>query len=283
MPRDLRKYHASIHAEVDALQARVRNLLNDQWGEDGRYREVVVRSILRRHLPESLTVGSGFILDQAGQSSQIDVLIARKDAPVLFRDGDFMIVTSDAVAGIIEVKIGLTSTGLDDACSKLAENAERVRMDQAATVPAADIQRRGGIWAGLFVVEPRGLGDAAVLGSLARSANGQPNRVINGIALGPYLFARHWDDREEAGVGEDEWNGPRWHGYDFAILPDGGAKELAPSYFIGNCVDSCARTLNPANAFAFFSLRDFQPDGRFGKERVRQHWVGLSEREVRQF
>lgn len=61
MSPDLEAYHRSIANELQSLKDRVRNLVR-HWPTDGEYKEVALRNVLRRHLPETLHVGRGFIV-----------------------------------------------------------------------------------------------------------------------------------------------------------------------------------------------------------------------------
>ena len=107
---NLERYFRSLGSEVEALKSRVRDLKDStHWLTDGEWKESVLRSVLRRNLPESVGVGRGFVVAEFQSSHQLDVLVYERSAPVLFRDGDLVFVTPDAVLGIIEVKSKVTS------------------------------------------------------------------------------------------------------------------------------------------------------------------------------
>lgn len=77
-------YYRSVTLELDALKSRVRNLIADgHWPTDGEWKESVLRTVLRRHMPSTTGVGRGFIISQAGASTQIDVLLYDTGRPVL--------------------------------------------------------------------------------------------------------------------------------------------------------------------------------------------------------
>src|SRR3990172_8423163 len=104
-------YFRSLALEMDALKDRVRHLIeSEHWQTDGEWKESVVRQMLRRHLPASVTVGRCFVVGASQASHQLDVLIYDSSKPVLFRDGDLAFVTPDAVVGVIEVKARATPT-----------------------------------------------------------------------------------------------------------------------------------------------------------------------------
>jgi len=107
--KDIIEFHESIGKELKAVQNRVRNLIKDaNWLEEGRYKEVVLRNVIRRFLPENLNIGTGFILKGKKKiSKQIDIIIYDNTYPVLFREGDFVITSPESVKAIIEVKTKL--------------------------------------------------------------------------------------------------------------------------------------------------------------------------------
>ena len=98
-------YYRSLASELHAVKNRVRNFIGSHhWPTDGEWKESVLRTVLRRHLPSNMKVGRGFVVRPERPSKQIDVLIYDASKPVLYQDGDLVIVTCDAVKGIIEVK-----------------------------------------------------------------------------------------------------------------------------------------------------------------------------------
>jgi hypothetical protein len=107
----LEAYLRSLTDETEALKNRVRYLIEDRhWQTDGEWKESVIRQILRRYLPNSVTVCRGFVVTATRSSRQLDILICDSSKPVLFRDGDLVFVAPDAVLGVIEVKSKLTVT-----------------------------------------------------------------------------------------------------------------------------------------------------------------------------
>src|SRR5262245_37972369 len=69
---------------------------------------------------EGVRVGSGFAIQGTANSKQIDLLIYRADSPVLFRDGDLVVVPAAGLQAVIEVKTRLTSRNLRPALEHLA-------------------------------------------------------------------------------------------------------------------------------------------------------------------
>ncbi len=120
------EFHRTTSKELLALKDRVRNLVL-HWGEDGRYKEAVLKSVIQRFLPSKYKIATGFVVKQTNQrgkhnsSKQIDLIIYDTAFPVLFKESDFVIVTPDAVRGIIEVKANIANQGLTNITKKSNE------------------------------------------------------------------------------------------------------------------------------------------------------------------
>lgn len=109
MPQNLPEFQKSIGKELLTIKDRVRNLIgNAHRGEEGRYKESVLKKVIREYLPNNLNIWTWFIVlkNERGSyiSTQIDILIYDNTYPTIFRDEDFVIITQDMVKAIIEVK-----------------------------------------------------------------------------------------------------------------------------------------------------------------------------------
>jgi len=248
---DFFEYHKSIARELEATKDRVRQLIGSrQWQTDGEHKEAIIRKVLRNHLPESVRIGKGFVCFETRASSQIDVLITAIDKPTLFKDGELVLVTPDAVHAVIEVKTSMPSkSDLIEALEKLADNLEHIRRTQTDCL------------GGLFVFhESNGrVPDKVVFEELQRIVRGQTQRVINWIALSPDRFFRYW----RAGVVPSICCGDFWHSYK---LCDG----LAHAYFLSNVAWDVTKEPNHEMQYAWFPVEG-------GKEQFRQWCVSLQE------
>lgn len=120
-----RIFSASIASELINLSDRIRNIIGHA-PTVGTYRENILQNTLRKHLPERYHVATGFIF---GLSRQIDILVYDKiDYSPLFREGDLVVIPSESVRAVIEVKTSLDSKNLISAldllqsASKLDDN-----------------------------------------------------------------------------------------------------------------------------------------------------------------
>ena len=119
------EYQKSVAAEFKAYENRVRNLIDDHhWGEDGRYKEIILMNYLKRVLPAYVSVGTGFVKSKESLTRQIDIIIYKNTYPTLFSEGDFVILIPESVIGIIEVKSKISdATHLREYIMTANENA----------------------------------------------------------------------------------------------------------------------------------------------------------------
>lgn len=112
---DYENFLISTSKEIMAVKDRVRFLINDaNWAEEGRYKEIILREILRSFLPERYGIGTGFVICKGNKvTSQIDIIIYDKfnknSNAEMLKKGEFVIVDDKSVVGIIEVKSSFDS------------------------------------------------------------------------------------------------------------------------------------------------------------------------------
>lgn len=230
---DLNEYYKSLSDELAAVKNRVRQLIDDpQWLADGQWKESVLRSVLRRHAPANVGVGSGFVVTPDDATGQIDVLLYDTSKPVLFRDSELVMVTRDACLGVIEVKSRIAGPqALADAFEALSAKARFLQRRHG------DVPRRRAPFVGLFAYDWRVRDINDVLSLLeefapGRAAADSQEGIINHVALGPSNFIRYWevDPLERRRQGYD-----RWHAYE---MPD-----RAFGYFITNAVEAVSTSV----------------------------------------
>ena len=220
------------------------------WGTDGEWKEVALRSVLRRRLPESVNDGRGFVVTQAESSTQIDISVVDASKPALFKDGDLLVVTPDAVRGVIEVKTPLRAQSLvEEALSKLSRIENICR----------DATGNDQVWTGLFIFEGKDDIAPRLLGGLSNAYETFLQKV-NCVSEGRNTFVRYWERGADVYSLE---SGPVWHAY---TLP-----EVAPSYFMGKLIDFIGSVDNSTADFAWFPMLG-------GKEQHRTYNLPLGAR-----
>lgn len=238
MNRDLIAYYKSITDELHSLKDRVRHLISDShWLTDGLHKEVIIRKVLSNHLPESLRIGTGFVCvpETSNQgrlnTTQIDILVTRRDQLTLFKEDALSIVTANSVVSIIEVKTKLNNSTVADAINKIASDANLIREYGNANCIA-----------GLFVYEDTKTSHRRTLESLAKAAGSNRKRVVDLVAVGNSKFYKFWDDSSRV---NGPIVGPAWHAYEL--------HSISHAYFINNIAweTSCNEKISQ---FAWFPL-----------------------------
>jgi hypothetical protein len=219
---NIKKYFTNLTLELESLKDRVRDYIDDaHWLSDGEWKESVIRTILRRHLPSNIGVGRGFVVNVDQCSTQIDVLLYDKSKPVLFQDGDFLVITRDAARGAIEVKTKIrTRKDLEDAINKLSDIALLIDPE-----PGSNYYKER--FFGLFSYEPLGFNTSEVLNSVQQCVGGQYQRIVNCISLGKDYFIRFWPSDPKSSAGFHNYD--KWHSYNL--------QNKAPAYFVHNVID----------------------------------------------
>ncbi len=179
---DIIAFQKSITHELDVVKNRVRNLIgNAHWGEEGRYKEAILKNIIKKFLPSNLSVGTGFILNNNNQndiSRQLDIIVYENTLPVLFSESDFIVTTLRNVRGIIEVKTRINSNTI---------NAVVEQFDNSVNSLGGIIKRRR-MFLGIFSFEFDGnIEDERIDTSLVEC-----HGIVNHISLGPNFFIRKW-------------------------------------------------------------------------------------------
>jgi hypothetical protein len=155
-------------------------------------------------------------LTPEGVSTQIDILVCDDSAPILFRDGDFLISTADCVRAAVEVKTQLSSTQILDVFDKLNQISSLMRRRCVYPPP----------FLGLFCYG-RASSEATIILDALERANGEAvNYEIRALCFGHSQFYRFWEF-DPRGASNQPYNS--WHAYE---LP-----EIAPGYFVHNLLE----------------------------------------------
>jgi hypothetical protein len=232
---DARAFQESITNELDIIKNRVRNLIGDRhWGEEGRYKEAVLKNILRKHLPKNISVGTGFIVDieQDTISKQLDIIIYDNTYPLLFSEGDFIITTLKNVRGIVEVKSNIGS-GKNTFSSVVRQFDESI---EPIVIPT-----NKKIFLGIFSFDFNGDIEAENIGNTILGSA----KKINHISLGKHYFIRKWKavDANRLAPPIINCDNGFYNIYDI--------NNLSFSYFISNLIDIVCRGVNDRYKFSF--------------------------------
>lgn len=208
---DYLKYRKSISKELISIKDRVRDFIDDRhWGEDGRYKEIILSDKIKDYLPQKVLIGTGFVMcDENITTSQIDIIIYRSDFPVLFKKDNFVIVPKESVLGIIEVKTKLNSSNIRETIKKSHENGVIIGNK---------------IFNGIFSYECEFEFKDKLAESISSSLN-ECKGFINNISFGKDIFLKFWPRYQPS-------NNYRFDHYSFYKIED-----LAFGYFISNLIE----------------------------------------------
>lgn len=107
-----KQYYGSLAAEIKVKSDQI-SLMIPHGQTVGNYRELLLRNLLKKYVPEKFKVATGFI---EGLSRQIDIIIYDSlNYSPSFIEGELVVIRREAVRGIIEVKSVLASANLQEA------------------------------------------------------------------------------------------------------------------------------------------------------------------------
>ncbi|MGG0788788.1 DUF6602 domain-containing protein [Peribacillus simplex] len=101
---------------------------NSQNYPEGNYREYLLIEYLRKILPSTVEVGSGFVIDENFYTTnQIDIIIYDANIAPLFKSGDLVVVIPASVYGIVEVKTTHYPSNLEKELQNASQNYELIK------------------------------------------------------------------------------------------------------------------------------------------------------------
>ena len=231
--QNIKRFQESITKELSLTKDRVRDLIGSaNWGEDGMYKEAILRKTISQFLPTNLNIGTGFILRNDDNvhglngitSSQLDIIIYNSKTPVIFKEGDFIILTEDAVRAVIEVKTKITnySQDNDNSLNNIVAKLNRLR-----DFPTFNDPFKRKKFVGLFCFEY----DANFTADRIEEALKESNGLLNHVSLGPDKFIRYWENTNNLNP-PLEYDGRCYVRYNLT--------NLSFSYFISNLLHICS-------------------------------------------
>jgi len=196
---DLVKYHKIITQEIVLLKDKLKCLTNHP-AENGRIREIILLNIIRKHLPQKYSIGPGFIIKQIAErgkcitSTQVDLMVYDNSYPIMFKEGDFTIITNDAVRAIIEVKTALNRTSFSEAYNKANE------MGRFILENTPNIHRSFSLFNGIFYFNnSRVTYQEELIQREIQNAHNETNRneqfpyfCVNHICLSSNVMYKYW-------------------------------------------------------------------------------------------
>ncbi|MDR2100046.1 MAG: hypothetical protein LBP40_04370 [Campylobacteraceae bacterium] len=207
---DYRQYRKSISDELMSIRSRVRNFVRN-WAEDGRYKEIILKNVLERLLPKTVSVGTGFVVgDDSKTSSQIDIIVYLNSIPPLFLIDDFVVVVKESVVGIIEVKTKIRNDDFKNMMRKAHENGKLIGNH---------------IFNGLFGYESTIENNPDNLPDTISDSLKEHKGYVNNITFGKNIFMKYWE------INKPNEDFPYLH-YSFYKL-----EKLAFGYFISNLIE----------------------------------------------
>lgn len=206
---DYIEYQKSISNELMSIKDRVRYFIDDRhWGEDGRYKEIILSHVLRQHLFKEVSVGTGFVVNKNQITKQIDIIVYRNDCPLLFKQDDFIIAPSESVLGIIEVKSRANTRIGCESIYSATENGQIIGKK---------------IFNGVFAFESQTVNFE---NTDIKKALNHSSGIVDNICFGKDMFIKYWD----AGM-------PRYYPHDKPNYAVYRINDLAFGYFISNLVE----------------------------------------------
>lgn len=234
---DAIEFQKSITEELNVVKNRVRNLIGSRhWGEERRYKEAILKNILRKFLPRNISVGTGFIVNTNNQnniSKQIDIIIYDNTHPVLFSEGDFIITTMKNVKGIVEVKSSIGSG--NNTFQSVVQHFDE------ALQPIQNTFGNRKLFLGVFSFQFNG----NIFSNQIEDTLRQSAKKVNHISLGKDYFIRKWKSQDANRLDPPVTNCNN----DFYNIYE--ITDLSFSYFIANLIDIVCGGLNDRYWFSF--------------------------------
>lgn len=137
---NIAKQYMSARIEVAVAQARAFRQHPNPWTR-GRLREITLQEVLRPMLPPSWGIGTGFVVDATGETTQRDqadmkmsgqediIIYSREQLPEFWRFQEQLLVPVESCLGVIEVKSKLT---LEDLTATL-DHSDKVASLKSST------------------------------------------------------------------------------------------------------------------------------------------------------
>ena len=117
----MQQYYRKIQDKVLVQRDIIKSLVKDQR-VIGDYYEAIIRDVIRENVAEAFAVRRGVVLSKEGKtSSECDIIVysAAEYGP-LFKSGEIVVISPDAVRCVVEVKGTLNKRHLSNAVKNLS-------------------------------------------------------------------------------------------------------------------------------------------------------------------
>ncbi len=219
---DYKHYRESISNELISIKDRVRDFVT-HFPEDGRYKEIILKNVLLKHLPKTVSIGTGFVMcENHRPTSQIDIIIYDNRIPPLFQVDDFVIVVKESVLGIIEVKSKLYKGKFNEINKKAHENGQLI-------IGENNLKQ---LFNGIFAYETDLDSNDCFLSNPIILSLKEYHGQVRDICFGKDIFMKYWHSDTQRNFTQDEHCG-------FYKLED-----LSFGYFISNLLESILINVN---------------------------------------
>jgi hypothetical protein len=223
MPNSI-NFQKSITKELEVVKDRVRDLIGQaNWPEEGRYKEAILSKSIENQLPNHISVGTGFIVRQTDQETQIiskqhDIILYDNRYPVIMKYGNFIVTTPTNTLGVIEVKSNINPTIFRETFTKLESSLEPIFDNYQ--------EKFIGIFSFNFK-KPNRTNYTVSSGHVIKDTLKSSKKIVNHISLNEKTFIRFWRSIEGR-----ELSNPIITHNDFYNVYD--LRDLSFSYFISN-------------------------------------------------
>ncbi len=239
---DLIEYHKTINKEICLLKNKLKFLTKHSLA-NGNYREIILSNTIKKHLPLKYSIGTGFIVKQCETrgnhdvSTQVDLMVYDNSYPVLFREGDFSIITTDAVRAIIEVKTEFCCANFEDEYKKALRMGKFVLSDRdLVAIPNP-------FFNGIFYFNNKVSSNSEdIIKEIIMSEHGTLDKnslthlaCLNHISFSKSFFYKYWPN-----------NNP---GYKHKLYE---LKDLSYSFFISNLLSFLERKTMKDNSYIWY-------------------------------
>lgn len=195
MSQDTREYIKAQSRALKEKQDCVRNAIGDKhWGEDGRYKELLLKKWLKKELDSSVDIGTGFVMDGEKSSSQIDMIIYNPTiANFRVRQDDLIIIDKDSVLAILEVKTRIDTSKAKVMINKLIDNKKLIGKDIFAGIFAYECQAKGAKLSDESLKKVLLGSKGNLKKGIEQSLQMQDDYLIDCIAFGENYFMKFWE------------------------------------------------------------------------------------------